>query len=47
MSSQHLGDAEFARRMEEIRQAQEAAERARQQAEQIRQQQAASQGGTQ
>ncbi|GAA2780757.1 hypothetical protein GCM10010505_06550 [Kitasatospora aburaviensis] len=43
MSSQHLGDAELARRMESIRQAAEAAERARQQAEQLRQQQAGGQ----
>ncbi|MFD4904169.1 hypothetical protein [Kitasatospora purpeofusca] len=43
MSSQHLGDAEVARRMEAARQAAEAAERARQQAEQLRQQQ---QGGS-
>jgi len=47
MSSQHLGNAEFERRMESIRQAQQLAEQARQQAEQVRQQQAASQGGTQ
>ncbi|MEU9044554.1 MULTISPECIES: hypothetical protein [unclassified Kitasatospora] len=40
VSSQHLGDAELARRMESIRQAAEAAERARQQADQLRQQQA-------
>jgi hypothetical protein len=40
VSSQHLGDADLARRMESIRQAAAAAEAARQQAEQIRQQQA-------
>lgn len=40
MSSQHLGEAELIRRMESVRQAAEAAERARQQAEQLRQQQA-------
>lgn len=47
MTHQHQGDADLARRMESIRQASEAAERARQQAEQLRQQQAPSQGGKQ
>ncbi|MFJ7250143.1 hypothetical protein ACIQWA_36665 [Kitasatospora sp. NPDC098652] len=46
MSSQHLGEAELARRLESIRQAAEAAERARQQADQIRQPAPTSQEGT-